>query len=99
EIGPEIGYTLEPADISAAAHTGIGQECATQTKPTLHYTLRRARNGAPRRTIVLSHALGCDLSMWDGLANVLAADNDVVAYDHRGHGSSDSPASLYTMEE
>src|SRR5690606_13249659 len=99
EIGPEIGYTLAPADMLAAAHPGIGKERSTQSKPALHYTVRRARNGAPRRTIVLSHALGCDLSMWDALANVLAADNDVVAYDHRGHGASDAPATLYTMEE
>ncbi|HUH87998.1 MAG TPA: 3-oxoadipate enol-lactonase [Pusillimonas sp.] len=99
EIGPEIGYTLEPASIFDAAHPGIGKESATLSKPALHYTLRRARNGAPRHTIVLSHALGCDLSMWDALANTLAADNDVVAYDHRGHGGSDAPATLYTMEE
>ncbi|WP_397474173.1 3-oxoadipate enol-lactonase [Pusillimonas sp.] len=99
EIGPEIGYTLEPAEMTAAAHPGIGRESATLSKPALHYTVRKARNGAPRHTIVLSHALGCDLSMWDALANELAADNDVIAYDHRGHGSSDAPASLYTMEE
>lgn len=99
EIGPEIGYELEPADMTAAAHPGIGLERATRSKPALHYTLRKARNGAARRTIVLSHALGCDLSMWDTLANELAAENDVVAYDHRGHGRSDAPATLYTMEE
>ncbi|NYT70029.1 3-oxoadipate enol-lactonase [Pusillimonas noertemannii] len=99
EIGPEIGYTLEPADITAAAHPGIGQESSTRSKPALHYTLRRARNGAARRTVVLSHALGCDLDMWDGLANVLAADSDVVAYDHRGHGGSDAPEGLYSMAE
>lgn len=99
EIGPDIGYTLESADMTAAAHPGIGQEAATLSKPALHYTVRKARNGAPRRTIVLSHALGCDLSMWDTLANELAAENDVIAYDHRGHGSSDAPNSLYTMEE
>lgn len=99
EIGPDIGYTLEPFDMANTSHPGIGQESSTHSKPTLHYTLRRARNGAPARTIVLSHALGCDLDMWDGLANALAAENDVVAYDHRGHGSSDAPASLYTMEE
>lgn len=99
EIGPDIGYTLEPFDMTNTSHPGVGQASATLSKPSLHYTLRRARNGAPVRTIVLSHALGCDLDMWDGLANALAADNDVVAYDHRGHGGSDAPASLYSMEE
>src|SRR5690554_3294345 len=99
EIGPDIGYTLEPFDMTNTSHPGIGKESATTSKPTLHYTIRRARNGAPRQTIVLSHALGCDLSMWDDLANVLSADNDVIAYDHRGHGGSDAPEALYTMQD
>jgi len=99
EIGPDIGYTLEPASPSDTFHPGVGQAAATAGKPALHYTRRRARNGAPRRTVVLSHALGCDLDMWDGLANTLAADCDVICYDHRGHGGSDAPAGLYTMEE
>jgi len=37
--------------------------------------------------------------MWDSLATVLSAENDVVTYDHRGHGGSDAPATLYTMQE
>lgn len=99
EIGPQIGYELEPLSPLDAFHSGIGKESVTLSQPGLHYSLRRARNGASRQTIVLSHALGCDLSMWDALANVLTADCDVVAYDHRGHGSSAAPATLYTMEE
>jgi 3-oxoadipate enol-lactonase len=35
--------------------------------------------------------------MWDALANQLAADCRVIAYDHRGHGSSDAPEGPYTM--
>ena len=49
--------------------------------------------------IVLSHALGVDLSMWDGLAATLAADHPVLRYDHRGHGGSDIPAGPYTMDQ
>ncbi|MGL1400035.1 alpha/beta fold hydrolase, partial [Vibrio parahaemolyticus] len=54
---------------------------------------------APRHTVVLSHALGTDLMMWDGLANLLAADCRVIAYDHRGHGSSEKIDGLYTMAD
>ena len=99
EVGAEIGYTLEPFSPLEAKHPGYGEDKVTASKPALHYNVRKARNGAPRQTIVLSHALGCDLTMWDWLASVLAADNDVICYDHRGHGSSDAPATLYTMEE
>lgn len=99
EIGADIGYPLESAYPGDSGHPGIGHERVTQSKPALHYTLRPARNGAARQTVVLSHALGCDLTMWDRLANVLAAEFNVVCYDHRGHGSSDAPASMYTMQD
>ncbi|NLZ09931.1 MAG: 3-oxoadipate enol-lactonase [Alcaligenaceae bacterium] len=99
EIGADIGYTLSPLQPDRTCHPGIGHERVTQSKPGLHYTLRPARNGQARQTIVLSHALGCDLTMWDRLANVLAAEFNVVCYDHRGHGSSDAPAQMYTMAD
>lgn len=38
--------------------------------------------------VVLSHALGCDVSMWDGVAEALQAHYTVLRYDHRGHGHS-----------
>jgi 3-oxoadipate enol-lactonase len=38
--------------------------------------------------VVLSHALGCDLHMWDGVAALLARAHTVVRYDHRNHGKS-----------
>lgn len=100
EVGPQIGYELEPAEPTNASHPGVGREGRTEARPSLHYTVREPRNGkAPRHTVVLSHAIGCDLTMWDGLANQLAADSRVIAYDHRGHGSSESPAGAYTMAD
>lgn len=39
--------------------------------------------------VVLSHALGCDLSMWDGVAAQLARGHTVLRYDHRNHGASE----------
>lgn len=55
-----------------------------------------AASGVP---VVLSHALGVDLSMWDGLAASLAADHPVMRYDHRGHGGSDVPPGPYTLDQ
>lgn len=39
--------------------------------------------------VVLSHALGCDLHMWDGVAALLARAHTVLRYDHRNHGKSE----------
>ncbi|MDB5991070.1 MAG: pcaD [Herbaspirillum sp.] len=98
ELAPEIGYTLEPLAPADTAHPGIGKAGRTASIPALHYTIRQPRNGkAPRHTVVLSHALGMDLTMWDSLANLLSADCRVITYDHRGHGSSDAPAEMYTI--
>ena len=100
EVGEQIGYTLEPSSPAGAVHSGVGREGRTVSSPALHYSVREPRNGkAPRHTVVLSHALGCDLTMWDSLANQLAADCRVIAYDHRGHGSSDAPSALYAMAD
>jgi len=100
ELGPQIGYTLAPASPLAAVHPGVGREGRTASSPVLHYGVREARNGKrPRHTVVLSHALGCDMSMWDALANLLALDCRVIVYDHRGHGSSDAPAGAYAMAD
>lgn len=100
EVGVQIGYTLAPLLPSNTCHPGIGQEAVTASKPALHYSVRAPRNGkAPRHTIVLSHALGTDLTMWDQLANLLAADCRVITYDHRGHGGSAAPVGLYTIAD
>lgn len=98
ELGPQIGYTLAPVAPAASHHPGTGFEGRSGGKPSLHYSVRAPRSGkAPRHTVVLSHALGCDLSMWDALATALAEDCRVLAYDHRGHGGSEAPAGMYDM--
>jgi len=100
EVGPQIGYTLDPASPLASVHPGVGREGRSAGTPSLHYGVREPRNGKrPRHTVVLSHALGCDLTMWDALANRLAFDCRVIAYDHRGHGSSDAPPGPYAMAD
>jgi 3-oxoadipate enol-lactonase len=100
EVGEQIGYALELSAPAGAVHSGVGREGRTVSSPALHYSVREPRNGkAPGHTVVLSHALGCDLTMWDALANQLALENRVIAYDHRGHGSSDAPEALYAMAD
>ncbi len=47
--------------------------------------------------VVLSHALGCDLGMWDGVAALLKSRYTVLRYDQRGHGRSEAPPGPYTM--
>lgn len=49
--------------------------------------------------VVLSHALGCDLQMWDGVAAALQDRYTVLRYDHRGHGQSPATGGAFTMDD
>ena len=49
--------------------------------------------------VVLSHALGADLHLWDDFAAALAPRHEVLRYDHRGHGGSAAPAGPYTQDD
>jgi 3-oxoadipate enol-lactonase len=52
--------------------------------------------------IVLSHALGADLHMWDEVADGLKTRYTVLRYDHRGHGKSEvvpGPCTLAVLAE
>ncbi|MDD2546864.1 MAG: 3-oxoadipate enol-lactonase [Burkholderiaceae bacterium] len=49
--------------------------------------------------VVLSHALGCDLQMWDGVAAALQDRYTVLRYDHRGHGQSPATAGAFGMND
>lgn len=96
----ELEFPLAPSVPGEAVHPGVGRVGTTESSPRLRHSVREARHGGlPRQTVVLSHALGCDMDMWDGLANALAADCRVICYDHRGHGGSDAPPGPYTMAE
>jgi 3-oxoadipate enol-lactonase len=50
-------------------------------------------------TIVLAHALGCDLTMWDEVTQQLAKGFTVLRYDHRGHGRSPMVPGPCTIED
>jgi 3-oxoadipate enol-lactonase len=75
------------ADVRVATHH-------TFSEPQLKLTLQG--RGAP---IVMSHALGLNLHMWDDLAAALAPTHEVMRYDHRGHGGSATPAGPYSMDD
>lgn len=62
-------------------------------KPVLHWT---KQGQGPM--VMLSHALGCDTSMWDGVGALLASRYTVLRYDHRGHGQSEAPPGPYTID-
>lgn len=95
ELGMEP--PAHPADQSW--HPGVGRSVFTSTRPKLHATVREARCGTPAHTIVFSHALGQDGSMWDLVANELAATCRVICPDTRGHGRSQTPSEPLTMTE
>jgi 3-oxoadipate enol-lactonase len=48
--------------------------------------------------VVLSHALGCNLHMWNGVAALLSRAHTVIRYDHRHHGGSAAPAAPFSVE-
>ena len=62
--------------------------------PKLHF-LREGRGP----TIVLAHALGCDLRMWDEVARQLAKGFTVLRYDQRGHGGSEVVPGPMSIED
>ena len=62
-------------------------------KPVLNWT--REGQGP---LVVLSHALGCDLGMWDSVSALLKNQYTVLRYDHRGHGQSEAPPGPYDID-
>lgn len=60
----------------------------------LHYHLDGDDAGAP---LVLIHALGTDLRLWDKLVPLLPAGLRILRFSLRGHGLSDAPPAPYSM--
>ena len=93
----ELGMAPEPHSADVAWHPGVGRSVFTSTRPKLHATVREPRHGEAAHTIVFSHALGQDSSMWDHVANQLAATCRVICPDTRGHGRSQCPGEPLSM--
>ncbi|NJD68921.1 MAG: 3-oxoadipate enol-lactonase [Candidatus Methylomirabilota bacterium] len=49
--------------------------------------------------VTMSHALGCNLTLWEAQAQVLSAHFRVLRYDIRGHGGTSAPAGPYSLEQ
>lgn len=60
----------------------------------LNAAIEGPAGGAP---LVLIHALGTDLTIWDDVIPQLPADLRILRYDLRGHGGSDVPPPPYPM--
>jgi 3-oxoadipate enol-lactonase len=96
DILRDEGLLPAPAPLSTAARVAVHH---TFSQPQLAVALQGPADGAAA-PIVLSHALGLDLHMWDGLAADLAArQHPVLRYDHRGHGASAVPPGPYAMDD
>lgn len=99
----ELGLEPPAHPADDAWHSGEGRPAFTTTRPKLFATIREPRHAPPedgsRQTIVLSHALGQDHSMWDTVANLLARDHRVICPDTRGHGRSEIPDGPLTLAE
>lgn len=59
----------------------------------LNADLSGPQDGPP---VVLIHALGTDLTLWDGLVAALPRHR-ILRFDLRGHGASDVPPAPYSM--
>lgn len=61
---------------------------------------RRTPGSVPTMpAIVLAHGVSDSAACWASMFGVLERDFDVVAYDARGHGQSDAPATGYAPRE
>src|ERR1700704_1723222 len=73
--------------------------CARNMAPTTPIDVNYRVDGPPTAPVlVLSHALGLSLAMWDPQVEPLSRAFRVVRYDHRGHGASPVPSGPYTIE-
>ncbi len=87
------------ADVRVSSHHTFSEpqlKVTVQGKAHPHPHPHPHPHNAP---VVLSHALGLNLNMWDDLAADLAASHEVLRYDHRGHGGSAVPAGPYAMDD
>ncbi len=92
----EQGLLPGPAPLTAGVRAATHH---TFSAPQLKVVLQG--EGAP---VVLSHALGLDLGLWDAFAGRLATGTpdrprQVLRYDHRGHGGSAVPPGPYAMDD
>ena len=64
-----------------------------------HRCYYRLDGGLDRPVVILSHSLGLDHGLWDGLTARLLPDAAVLRYDTRGHGVSEATPGEYSVEQ
>jgi 3-oxoadipate enol-lactonase len=87
------GIVLEPAPLLPGRRVETHH---TFSLPQLRVALQGAADGVP---VVMSHALGLDLTMWDALAAELGPRHPVLRYDHRGQGGSAAVNAAFGMAD
>ena len=93
EILRAEGRVPAPSPLSAGVRASSHH---TFSRPQLAVTVQGGGDAAP---VVMSHALGLDLHMWDACADAVGAARPVLRYDHRGHGGSALPAGRGNLDE
>ncbi len=88
----EEGIELAAAPLTPGARVQLHH---TFSVPQIRVALQGVDQGVP---VVLSHALGMDLTMWDALAAHLAPRHPVLRFDHPGQGGSALPGAPLTLD-
>jgi 3-oxoadipate enol-lactonase len=68
-----------------------------QTNGIETYYELHGKEGMP--WLVLSHSLACSTRMWEEQIAAFKDRYRILAYDTRGHGSSQAPAGAYTLDQ
>jgi 3-oxoadipate enol-lactonase len=90
------GITLDPAPLLPGHRVETHH---TFSLPQLRVALQGGADvSSPGVPVVMSHALGMRLEMWDGLAAALSPRHPVLRYDHRGQGGSAAVRAAYTVD-
>lgn len=91
---PQSAEVYQPPDAVRCAQYRPDFTAPHFAMPSIHF-LQEGQGP----TVVLSHALGCDLSMWDGVTAVLRERFTVLRYDHRGHGRTPASGGAFTIDD
>ncbi len=96
-------FKLTGEILRAEGHAPSPQSLGAESRVATHHTFSapqlRVTVQGQGPAVVLSHALGLDVRMWDALAERLASSYTVLRYDHRGHGGSARPDGPYAMDQ
>ncbi len=91
------GIVLDPAPLLSGPRVETHHTFSLpQLRVALQGTVDADNPGVP---VVMSHALGMRLEMWDGLAAALAPRHPVLRYDHRGQGGSAAVRAAYGIDD